>query len=104
MTATLTDADGDITSPKWQWERSPGTGELEWSAISGAESSIYMPIAPDDAGELIPVTQLRQTVTVFLVRAALGEAKLEGSSPARWPKAYCRQYHIRVGCCLWRLT
>ena len=29
MTATLTDADGDITSQAWQWERSPGTGEPE---------------------------------------------------------------------------
>ena len=31
VTATLTDADGDITSQAWQWERSPGTGEPEWS-------------------------------------------------------------------------
>ena len=56
VTATLTDADGDITSPAWQWERSPGTGEPEWSAISGAESSSYMPIAPDDTGKLLRVT------------------------------------------------
>ena len=56
VTATLTDADGDITSQAWQWERSPGTGELEWSAISGAESPSYMPIAPDDAGKLLRVT------------------------------------------------
>ena len=35
VTATLTDADGDITSQAWRWERSPGTGELEWSAIGG---------------------------------------------------------------------
>ena len=39
-----------------QWERSLGTGELEWSAISGAESSSYIPIAPDDAGKLLRVT------------------------------------------------
>ena len=56
VTATLTDADGDIMSQVWQWERSPGTGELEWSAISGAESSSYIPIAPDDAGKLLRVT------------------------------------------------
>ena len=56
VTATLTDADGDITGQAWQWERSPGTGELEWSAISGAESPSYMPIAPDDAGKLLRVT------------------------------------------------
>ena len=56
VTGTLTDADGDITSQAWQWERSPGTGELEWSAISGAESPSYMPIAPDDAGKLLRVT------------------------------------------------
>ena len=29
VTAMLTDADGDITSQAWQWERSPGTGEPE---------------------------------------------------------------------------
>ena len=46
MTATLTDADGDITSQAWQWERSPGTGEPEWSAISGAESLSYTPTSP----------------------------------------------------------
>ena len=56
VTATLTDPDGDITSQAWQWERSPGTGKPEWSAISGAESLSYMPIAPDDAGKLLRVT------------------------------------------------
>ena len=55
VTATLTDADGDITSQAWQWERSPGTGEPEWSAISGAQSSSYTPIAPDDAGKVLRV-------------------------------------------------
>ena len=34
--------------------------------------------------KFIPVTQSRQTLMVLLVRAALGEAKLESSSPARW--------------------
>ena len=53
--ATLTDADGDITNQVWKWERSPGTGEPVWSAISGAESASYMPIAPDDAGKLLRV-------------------------------------------------
>ena len=56
VTATLTDADGDVTNQAWRWERSPGTGEPEWSAISGAESSSYMPIAPDDAWKLLRVT------------------------------------------------
>ena len=56
VTAMLTDADGDITSQAWQWERSPGTGEPEWSDIIGAESSSYMPIAPGDAGKLLRVT------------------------------------------------
>ncbi len=55
VTATLTDADGDITSQAWQWERSPGTGEPEWSAISGAPSASYTPTAPDDAGKLLRV-------------------------------------------------
>ena len=55
VTATLTDADGDITSQAWQWERSPGTGEPEWSAISGAPSASYTPTAPEDAGKLLRV-------------------------------------------------
>ena len=55
VTATLTDADGDITGQAWQWERSPGTGEPEWSAISGPESSSYTPTAPEDAGKLLRV-------------------------------------------------
>ena len=57
VTAMLTDADGDITSQAWKWERWPGVGVPAWSSISGADSASYMPIAPDDAGKLIPVTQ-----------------------------------------------
>ena len=56
VTATLTDADGDVTSQAWQWERSPGTGEPEWSDIIGAESTSYTPTAPEDAGKLLRVT------------------------------------------------
>ena len=55
VTATLTDADGDITNQAWQWERSSGTGEPEWSAISGAPSASYTPTAPEDAGKLLRV-------------------------------------------------
>ena len=51
ITATLTDADGDVTGKEWKWERSPGTGELEWTVINGAESSEYRPVAADDAGK-----------------------------------------------------
>ena len=54
-TAMLTDADGDVTSQAWQWERSPGIGILEWSAISGTESASYTPTAPEDAGKLLRV-------------------------------------------------
>ena len=56
VTAMVTDADGDITSQAWQWERSPGTGEPEWSDISGAESTSYTPTAPEDEGKLLQVT------------------------------------------------
>ena len=56
VTATLTDADSDITSQAWQWERSPGTGEPGWSDIIGAESTSYTPTAPEDAGKLLQVT------------------------------------------------
>ena len=55
VTATLTDADGDVTSQAWEWERSPGVGVPAWSSISGADSASYMPIAPDDAGKLLRV-------------------------------------------------
>ena len=55
VTATLTDADGDVTSQAWQWERSPGTGEPEWSVISGPQSSTYTPVVPDDAGKVLRV-------------------------------------------------
>ena len=51
ITATLTDADGGVTGKAWKWERSPGTGELEWSVIDGAESPEYRPVAADDAGK-----------------------------------------------------
>ena len=54
-TAMLTDADGDVTSQAWQWERSPGIGILEWRAISGEDSSSYTPTAPEDAGKLLRV-------------------------------------------------
>ena len=55
VTATLTDADGDVTSHAWQWERFPGIGILEWSVISEAESPSYTPTAPQDAGKLLRV-------------------------------------------------
>ena len=55
VTATLTDADGDVTSQAWQWERFPGIGILEWSVISEAESPSYTPTAPQDAGKLLRV-------------------------------------------------
>ena len=82
--AVLGDPDGMETDHVWQWERSPGVGDEVWMVIDGARSRNYTPVDEHDAGMFIPVTQLRQTLTVLLVRAALGEAKLEGSSPVRW--------------------
>ena len=35
VTATLMDADGDVTNQAWEWERSLGVGVLAWSSISG---------------------------------------------------------------------
>ena len=55
VTATLTDADGDITRHAWQWERSLGIGILEWTVISGAQSESYTPTAPEDAEKLLRV-------------------------------------------------
>ncbi len=55
LTAMLTDADGGVTNEVWKWERSPGTGETEWSVINGAVSSSYTPVALDDAGRILRV-------------------------------------------------
>ena len=56
--AALTDADGSIVNQVWRWERSPGTGDLVWTTISGATTSTYRPTAADDAGK-----KLRAVVT-----------------------------------------
>ena len=56
VTATLTDADGGLGNEAWQWERSPGVGEPEWRAITGAESARYTPMAPADGGVLLRVS------------------------------------------------
>ena len=55
VTATLTDADGDVTSQAWQWERSPGIGIPEWSVISVTQSSTYIPVVPEDKGKVLRV-------------------------------------------------
>ncbi len=53
--ATLTDPDGSVTNQAWSWERSAGTGDQEWTTISGAQSSSYTPTAADDSGRLLRV-------------------------------------------------
>ena len=55
LTASLTDADGDVSDEVWRWDRSPGIGEPVWSEISGAASSGYTPTASDDAGQVLRV-------------------------------------------------
>ena len=55
VTATLTDADGDVTNEAWQWERSPETGTPEWSVISGAQTASYTPTTLEDAGKVLRV-------------------------------------------------
>ena len=56
VTAVLVDADGGVTNEVWEWERSPGTGDPAWAAISGATSSSYTPTASDDARKRLRVT------------------------------------------------
>ena len=56
VVAMLVDADGGVTNEVWRWERSPGTGEVEWSEISGARASTYTPTETDDPGRLLRVT------------------------------------------------
>ena len=55
--ATLSDADGLETNQFWRWERSLyGTeSELVWTAIAGAQTNGYTPVASDDAGMLLRV-------------------------------------------------
>ena len=59
VTATLEDSDGSVSVQAWEWERSPyGTeSELVWTAINGAQTNSYTPVASDDSGKLIPVSQ-----------------------------------------------
>ena len=52
LTATLSDADGSISSQAWQWESSPSGGSPVWTAITGAQSATYTPVAAD-AGKLL---------------------------------------------------
>ena len=55
--ATLSDPDGTKTNQVWRWERSPyGTeSELVWTAITGAQTSSYTPVASEDSGKVLRV-------------------------------------------------
>ena len=55
--ATLSDPDGMETNQRWRWERSPyGTeSELVWTAIAGAQTSSYTPVASEDSGKVLRV-------------------------------------------------
>ena len=47
VTATLTDGDGGVSEPMWQWARSEN-GRSDWSNIPGATSSTYTPTVNDE--------------------------------------------------------
>ena len=55
--ATLSDPDGMEANQVWRWARSPyGTeSELVWTAIAGAQTSSYTPMAAEDSGKLLRV-------------------------------------------------
>ena len=53
LTATLTDPDGSTSGVAWTWQRS--TGPTTWTAIDGANSSSYTPVAAD-AGHYLRAT------------------------------------------------
>ena len=55
--ATLSDPDGMETNQVWRWGRSPyGTkSELVWTAIAGAQTSSYTPVASEDSGKVLRV-------------------------------------------------
>ena len=57
VTASFSHPYGIPEEQTWNWERSPGTGELVWSLVPGATESSYTPIS-GDAGYV-----LRATVT-----------------------------------------
>ena len=50
LTASLTDPDGGLARVVWSWERS--TDETAWTAISGAASASYTPVAADKGSYL----------------------------------------------------
>ena len=62
ITATLSDPDGGVTAPMWQWQSSPDG--VTWTDIAGATSESYTP-TDDDQGML-----LRSNVTYSDVFAA----------------------------------
>ena len=47
LTAALTDSDGVVTGPSWQWARSDASGG-EYTDIDGAKSATYTPVGTDD--------------------------------------------------------
>ena len=47
LTATLTDPDGNTVGITWLWEISPD--ENDWTAITGATSDSYTPVADDES-------------------------------------------------------
>ena len=50
LTATVSDPDGGITGETWQWARS--SDKTMWTAISGATSDSYTPVAGDSGNYL----------------------------------------------------
>ena len=56
VTATVVDQDDGLTGETWVWEKSDD-GQSNWTAISGATSDSYTPVAGDDG------SYLRVTVT-----------------------------------------
>ena len=53
LTASLSDPDGSVSGITWVWERS--ADQISWTAISGATSESYTPVA-SDAGSYLRVT------------------------------------------------
>ena len=53
LTATLSDPDGGVTGPTWQWQSS--SDKTTWTDISGATSATYTPVL-DDVGKYLQAT------------------------------------------------
>ncbi|MCY4507170.1 MAG: cadherin domain-containing protein, partial [Acidobacteria bacterium] len=102
VTATLSDPDGS-PNPTWKWERS--FGRTTWSAIPGATSASYTPVAAD-AGRFLRATatytggnEVKATTSEVVLAHTLSHlAVTTTSSRKMYPAFDAGTLHYAVGC------